>query len=281
MTQFITSGGGGAFLHPTHALAPTINLKKIPWLGGRVTMLALGRDPNPTRSEDANEALYPPRKKSLEMLKGNFKFALYNPGFALLSGVCYWLLGLIAMNTGWDGLYIVPLILIAGSWSYTNKQEGGGLKVITLSIANAIVHGGAVILLASFFDRFNAAHLNVAQWPRFSFWLFAFEMIVVGSFVGATLFGIYLYISSRCLNLNHNDAFSAMRRDSHRHFLRMCIKNDEVKIYPIALDQVPDRTQWQTNDKHAGSPAPVYVPNPPLVPRLIEGPIVVRVPERP
>jgi len=78
----------------------------------------------------------------------------------------------------------IPLIL--------SEQEGGGVKVGTISIANAIVHGGAVILLASFFDRFNAAHLNVAQWPRFSFWLFAFEMIVVGSFVGATLFGIYL-----------------------------------------------------------------------------------------
>src|SRR6185503_8528237 len=110
----------------------------------------------------------------------------------------------------------------------TKKQEGGGLKVGAVSFANAIVHGAAISLLAQFFDRFNAAHLNVAQWPRFSFWLFALEMIVVGGFVGATLFGIYLYISSRWLNLNHNDAFSAMRRNSDRHFLRMRIKDDEV-----------------------------------------------------
>jgi hypothetical protein len=214
------------------------------------------------------------------MLKGDFEFALYNPGFALVLGVCYWLLGLIAVSTRWDGLYIVPLILLAGFWVYTSKQEGGGLKVVAVSSANAIVHGAAAISLARFFDRFNAAYLNAAPWPRFSFWLFALEMIVVGGFVAATLFGIYLYISSRWLNLNHNDAFSAMRRDSHRHFLRMRIKDDEIKIYPIALDQVPSRAQWQTNDKRTGSPAPAYVPNPPLVPRLIEGPIVARVPER-
>jgi hypothetical protein len=58
---------------------------------------------------------------------------------------------------------------------------------------------------------------------------------------GATgaLFGIYLYASSRWWNLNHNDAFSAMRLDSHRNFPRLRIKDDAVTIYPIGLDRVP------------------------------------------
>jgi hypothetical protein len=51
VTQFITSGGGGAFLHPTHQLAPTIDINResdgFSWLGGRVKTLTLGTDPDP------------------------------------------------------------------------------------------------------------------------------------------------------------------------------------------------------------------------------------------
>ena len=51
VTQFITSGGGGAFLHPTHQLAHTIDLDREPegisWLDGRVKRLSLGVDPHP------------------------------------------------------------------------------------------------------------------------------------------------------------------------------------------------------------------------------------------
>jgi hypothetical protein len=168
--------------------------------------------------------------------------------------------------------------LFLGFWFYTKRQEGGGVKVVALSAANAVVHAVAVIVLASFFDRANAKYLHLLNWPRLSFLLFAAEMIVVGGLVAGALFGIYLYISSRWWNLNHNDAFSAMRLDSHRNFLRMRIKGDEVTIYPIGLDRVPRRDEWRINTQRAGSPAPVYVPMSPLAPHLIEGPITVRSP---
>jgi hypothetical protein len=81
--------------------------------------------------------------------------------------------------------------------------------------------------------------------------------------------------------MNHNDAFSSMRLDSHRNFLRMRIKDDEVKIYPIGLTNTPKRSDWRLNDKKVGSPPPAYVPVSPLVPHVIEGPIVVSVPGSP
>jgi hypothetical protein len=292
VTQFITSGGGGAFLHPTHQLAPTIDLDRekdgIYWLGGRVKKLILATDPNTQSGKPAKEARYPTRDESLSMLAGNFKFAFLNPWFMLVLGVCYWLLGLVAVHLGWDSVYIVFFTLLAGFWAYTKKQEGGGFKVGLVSFANAIVHSLAVFWLAGFFSRLNDndAWRDRLAWPIFSWVPFAAEMIVVGGFVAAILFGIYLYISSRWLNLNHNDAFSAMRLDSHRHFLRMRIKDDEVTLYPIGLDRVPTRAEWRFNEEKAGSPAPVYVPDrgpdpdPDLDPHLIEGPIVVHVPAR-
>lgn len=100
-------------------------------------------------------------------------------------------------------------------------------------------------------------------------------MASVGFLVGGFLFGAYLYVSSRFLNMNQNDAFSAMRLDTHRNFLRIRIKGDEVTIYPIGLTRIPKRAEWKFNDKKLGNPAPIYAPDDPLAPHLIEGPIVV------
>jgi hypothetical protein len=282
VTHFITSGGGGAFLHPTHQLKPEIDLDRakdgFSWLDGRVRKLALGHDPNPANAATPKEARYPTRDESVSMLAGNFRFVAYNPGFAILLGFFYWLLGLATMHLRWDALYLTFIPFLLGFWFYTKRQEGGGVKVFALSASNAVVHSMAVIALASFFSRANANYLNLLDWPRLSFLLFAAEMIVCGGLIAGALFGVYLYASSRWWNLNHNDAFSAMRLDSHRNFLRMRIKDDEVTIYPIGLDGVPRRDQWRVNTARVGSPAPAYVPTSPLAPRLIEGPITVRNP---
>jgi Calcineurin-like phosphoesterase len=280
VTQFITSGGGGAFLHSTHQLELTIDLDRakdgFAWLGGRVKTLSLGRDPNPANAASPGEARYPTREESLAMLTGNFKFSADNPGFAILLGVLYWLLGLVTVHFHWDGICATVVLLLLGFWFYTKRQEGGGVKVLALTGANAVVHSIAVIVLASSFDQANANYLHLADWPRLSFLLFAGEMIVVGGLLAAALFGVYLYASSRWWNRNHNDAFSAMRLDSHRNFLRLRIKDDAVTIYPIGLDRVPRRNEWRRNSERQGSPPPAYVAVSPLMPRLIEGPLTVR-----
>ncbi len=280
VTQFITSGGGGAFLHPTHQLEQTIDLNReqdgFSWLDGRVKTVSLGVDPQPAPGTKPKEACYPTRAESIAMLDGNFSFVAHNTGFAVLLGIFYWALGVLSVHLWWDALYAIPTVLFIGFWIYTKRQEGGSLKVLALSAMNAIVHSFAVMLLALFFRHLNAGYLDPAAWPRLSFLLFTAEMVVFGGLVAGALFGLYLYASSRWWNQNHNDAYSAMRLDSHRNFLRMRIKNDEVVIYPIGLDRVPTRREWRTNGAGIGSPPPVYVPISPLAPRLIEGPIAVR-----
>ena len=281
-TQFITSGGSGAFLHPTHQLEQTIDLNReqdgFSWLDGLVKTVSLGVDPHPAPGAQAKEACYPTRAESIAILKGNFKFVTYNPGFAVLLGFFYWVLGLLSVRLWWDGLYVIPIVLFIGFWMYTKRQEGGSLKVLALSAMNAIAHAIAVMLLALVFRHLNAGYFDPAAWPRLSFILFAIEMVVFGGLVAGALFGIYLYASSRWLNQNHNDAYSAMRLDSHRNFLRMRIHSDEVTVYPVGLDRVPKRRGWRINTMRRGSPPPVYVPVSPLAPRLIEGPIVVKSP---
>jgi hypothetical protein len=280
VTQFVTSGGGGAFLHSTHQLQVEINLddedRQISWLDGRVKKLSLNTDPNLPHEKCDKEACYPARSDSLNLLRGNFKFVRSNVGFAMLLGAIYWIFALVANSLWWDAVYIILLGYFLGFYGYTKNQEGGGLKVALVSAANALVHSTAVIILAQWMPSLKDGIFDSLEWPRLSFIAFAAEMITIGGLIGGWLFGVYLYVSSRWLNLNHHDAFSSMRLDSHRHFLRIRIKGDELTIFPIGLDRVPRREEWQLNTEKTGSPSPVYVPKTPITTRLIEDPIKVR-----
>jgi hypothetical protein len=212
------------------------------------------------------------------MLKGNFKFVVCNPSFAVLLGVVYWLFGLLAVHLRWDGFSATLIAFFVGFWVYTKRQEGRSPKVLALAAMNALVHSLAVLLIATVFFLVNARYLDLAAWPRFSFVLFAVEMIVAGGLAAGALVGLYLYASSRWWNQSHNDAFSAIRLDSHRNFLRMRIQDDHVTVYPVGLDRIPKRHEWRLNTEQVGSPPPAYVPASPLTPRLIERPFVVRSP---
>ena len=70
---------------------------------------------------------------------------------------------------------------------------------------------------------------------------------------GPEIFGWNLFITCRKFGMNHNDAFSAMKLDSHRHFLRICIDGDTVTVFPIKLAKVPGRKGWRYNPKDEGS----------------------------
>jgi hypothetical protein len=76
--------------------------------------------------------------------------------------------------------------------------------------------------------------------------------------------------------MNHKDAFSAMRLDSHRHFLRLRIRGDTVTVFPIKLDEVPGRKGWRFNPPDERSPS-VFSPAAAMRPELIEQPIEIRV----
>ena len=279
VTQFITSGGGGAFLHPTHQLADKISLDQSSanksWLGGTVTMLSLTTAPSAPHAETNKEACYPNRRESLKLLKGNFQFASLNPGFCYLLGFIYWLAALLTLGLFPNSLLIVPIVFFLGFWAYTKRQEGNTKSVFWISVGNAICHSLVAMLAAWGFSYVNRWLPDFWNFRLPGLILLLLEMGVVGSLMGGRLFGLYLYVTSHSYNMNHNDAFSSMRLDSHRNFLRIRITNDEVRIYPIGLTDIPKRHEWKINpEKNPNEPAE-YVPNQPLKPHLIEGPIIV------
>lgn len=279
-TQFVTSGGGGAFLHPTHQLRSRVSLDgsidNKTWLGGLVSELNLRTEPAAPHQECPVDACYPSRNDSIALLRGNFKFSRLNPGFCILLGVIYWLAAGLTTALRPDSYYLVPLLFCLGFWAYTKRQEGNSPKVAVVSVINGVLHACLALYATRLFAELNSHLPEFCGYhaPLAAAWLL--EMGAVGALLGGYLFGAYLYVSSRWLDMNHNDAFSSMRLNTHKNFLRMRITDDEIKIYPIGLTTVPGRDDWQINKAKTSSNPSEYEPKSPLAPHLIEGPVTVK-----
>jgi hypothetical protein len=75
--------------------------------------------------------------------------------------------------------------------------------------------------------------------------LFAIEMIGGGGVAAGTLFGLYL-IAANLIHFHEDSAFSALRIEDYKNFLRLHITEDGLlEIFPIALDKVC--TKWRAS----------------------------------
>ena len=286
--QFVTSGGGGAYLHPTHTLPDRVAfVAEGPptWLDARVRGLTLGRDgdggePAPegraAPQPPPAQAVYPSRAESRRLLNIALLFPWLNPGFGALIGVFYALMGALADFAWPDALYLVPAAFFAIFFPYARRREGSTPLVVFAAIVNAGAHAAAVFALAWGLRDVVAAAPDWAQGPRVSFLINSAGFIWIGGAIGASLVGFAFYALTRWFGMDPEDAFSGIRLDSYRHFLRIRIVGDAATLYPIRLDRVPRRRDWRPNVARTGRPAPVYVPAEPLAPGLIETPIPVR-----
>lgn len=102
-------------------------------------------------------------------------------------------------------------------------------------------------------------------------------MIVLGALVGGSLWGFYWVLTGMLARMHAEDAFAALRIQSHKNFLRLKFEPDRLTIYPLGVDKVPDRYGWRNAPVGAGAPShnPKLVPNKPIDVRLIENPIVI------
>lgn len=297
-TQFITAGGGGAFLHPTHQLVDDIEIR---WMG-KPRHLSLKADPGPDHKPVSEPACYPTRDESLALLKGNKKFAISNWLFSLTLGAIYWIAAQFLLAPREDTLsrnstdpwrwgteiassvasspvfVVIALALAAALVRYADtKTTLGG---VILGIAHAIPHVTLVLALVSVLPPLNDMLFGVHSGSIIYFFLFFAEVIVLGGFVGGIIWGAYLTLACRKA-LHTNDAFSAMRLDSYRHFLRLRITKDTLVIYPIGLDKAPRRDDWNLNPRGGTSQdEPVVVPKSKLQPRLVEKPIIINAKQR-
>jgi 3',5'-cyclic AMP phosphodiesterase CpdA len=280
--QKITAGGGGAFLHPTHAPAA----KEL--LDGYV-----------------EKKSFPDEKTSRRLARKNLLLIRHSPLFGLITGTLYLLLALAAYaDVGHLGTSRFMEVLSAVAHSMITRPWTLVLGVGTIASLGAFadvafgrwrwvmgsLHGLAHIV-AAFFCAWGATYFTVSVlgicpevtpdglycvggWLHLAgrFLVSTLLTFVFGFLVGPFVTGFYLWVSVNGFLAHSNEAFGSLASPDWKNFLRLRIDPDgSLHIYPVGVERVPRR--WKKS--HAGPYAPAYEPDDPEAtePILIEEPI--------
>jgi hypothetical protein len=278
--QYITCGGGGAFLHPTHQLKdrrflwmyPPPDVQGPVKAGKYERQFTIARD-----SSNGAESIYPPRDTSRRLAWRNLAFAFLNWQYAatlaVICAILAWLLHANAAARGQTLLAVLgpgvslmdslsaylglallspwPFILAAlatAGYIYFARFGPGWPRVLA-GILHATVQGVAVMVLSCLVARLPFGTSDA---------VLIVTIGVVGGLSSATLLGVYLLFCLNVLGKHWNEAFSSLRIRHYKCFLRCRIDaSGRLTIFPIGLNKVPlDRSD------------PPH--NPPLKPHAIE-----------
>ena len=281
--HYITAGGGGAFLHPTHHLEDKCFYWPYPPPGTQEKEEETETDvvendakkykwefKIATDAKTGAESLFPDRKTSRRLAWRNLAFFRLNREYAAtlagVIGIFTWLISANARIGGWKlsnmwgdgadpwvalGAYAAalltspwPLILLGvallGYYGFADLKGwrrwlAGGLHALAQ---------GAVAVLATVAVAFWFRHYEVA--------LIVLSALI-GGILAATVMGLYLLICLRWFGKHWNEAFSSLRIEDYKCFLRMHIDDHgKLTVYPIGLEKVPrddrdDRKDWPRN----------------------------------
>ncbi|MBI2491557.1 MAG: hypothetical protein HYV94_05590 [Candidatus Rokubacteria bacterium] len=232
--QRITSGGGGAFLHPTHG----------PLFG------AARSETRHAVTVDGDlyerKATFPGGATSFRLSLLNLLFLFRNPTFGLLPALGYLALawGRLVGPEGpppsiWTELATRPLrvvlmlVLLAGFVFFADATRPlfrwiGGLAHGLAHIALALAIAASAAL------AFGGAPDQVPLRLGVSF--------LGGWILGSILWGLYLLVALNLFGAHQNEAFSALRIQDYKHFLRLHVTGaGDLEIYPIGIPKVPRR----------------------------------------
>ncbi|MGZ9243048.1 MAG: metallophosphoesterase [Candidatus Binatia bacterium] len=311
-TQKITAGGGGAFLHPTHA----------GWRGKKLDNIVekdLGDEetanPRPDQVFHLKGCFPSPRESSRTCLRNLlFPFFIFmrnkSWSLGLASGGLYLLLTFLVMfrinDSDFLALSYLPgnvlgividsvvdsavvallvLLTVAGFVFFTDTHKkiyrfvGGGMHGIAHVLA---ANYGALVFVSELGNNLSERQWRQRlPWPEgFEFFLdfrilAALVLIFLSGFVlGTFIMGLYLLISLNVFGRHGNEAFSSLAVEDWKNFLRLQIdENGNLTIYPIGIRRVP--RGWKRREQNTG---PELVPNDSNAtePTLIEPPIFMK-----
>ena len=265
----VIAGGGGAFLHPTH--------------GEPVDEVRSG--PRDAESTYRLQASFPTEQESRRLTWRNVGFHLNNPGFVGVAAVAYALLSLVVLRFGiasvvGAGLFLWFVVLFTDTSRRLYRFAGG--------FAHGAAHLAAALAATwALCDALGLDHypvvvtgtcgasacLRIEQAPIQLEVLALLGAGAAGAVLGPLVLGLYLLVSLNVFRRHGNEAFSALRIQDYKNFLRLHIADGALTIYPVGLRRVPRR--WRRSEG-ARPGEPLLVPaDGELAPHLIEPPIVI------
>lgn len=298
--QRITSGGGGAYLYPTHHMPGAIEL---PEGGNRVryqqqlTMFPSAAD---SHRLARGIALLPFRNRAFTFFLGAI-YLLYawtlqsaskshpvcrpldHGGTSLMECIQPLGLGRIGQVFGAFGRIlqhspsnvVFALVLIFGLYQFRAAEDRAWTRWI------GAVHGVAHLVLAALLiwgiSQFDLGGLGLGVDDPVQALLFAALMLVGGGIAGAWLFALYLWLASKNHGCHLNEVFSSQHIADFKNFLRLRIDRDgALTIHAVGVPAVPKQKSWARRNR----PDPVRPlfdpPNGTIAAKRIDGPIHCR-----
>lgn len=268
----ITAGGGGAFLHPTHHEKGVENV-------GRRHKYELRKS-------------FPEPSDSARLGWRNLLFPFLNWKFGFVTAFLYLLtswafiapIGQYGLKDFWTVLEIVlwtpvkqPLAffwlaaILVGFIFFTDTHSK-----IYRWIAGPL-HGIAH-LAGVFFVSWGVSHYidstprhSPADWTWWQLVVGGLLIMLGGYIVAPFIMGIYLFISLNLFKRHHNEAFSSIKIEDYKNFVRFKIEpNGDLAIYPVGVKKVFKKWRDGNKDERPIMPEKVEDDNKAF---LIEGPI--------
>jgi hypothetical protein len=292
--QKITAGGGGAFLHPTHDFDFAKHDKE--FIANPKKKEPEERGDQIRKSHFFFKAGYPGLPVSRKQDWKNLLFFWNNPKFGFVTAVIYPILAWLIHGKIHDGRF---------SWRHALSVTANDLINTPLALLTIILMFLALILFTDSNSPWQkwlggflhgAAHLTAAfvfGWLAYllsesvittygiegetlkSLAWFASVLLIPaagGYFIGALIMGLYLFISLHFFHRHDNEAFSALRIEDFKNFLRLHIDTEgSLTIYPLKIETVP--RQWKP--VMIGDEADYFIPEDGSSPLLIEKPVLL------
>ncbi len=234
--QKIICGGGGAFLHATH------RPKKLSKLNGGFERMAC----------------YPKASESSKLALRNFLFPFINPEFSIVPGIIYTMtvimsqhdfsnykfnqISMLYLDSAAklliEPIWLVWVFLLFSSFIIFSDRNGMVFRIAG-GITHAFIHICTALTIGwlSFYLMQTPTPINIDN-PLNNLLALTLNFIL-SAIIGSILFGSYLYISLTFFGKQVEAAFSGLRIQDWKSFLRFNIDNKgSLHIYAIGIDRV-------------------------------------------
>ncbi|HEY0101651.1 MAG TPA: hypothetical protein VGB76_22180 [Pyrinomonadaceae bacterium] len=258
------------------------------------------------------EKSFPEWDESKKACRRNLFFLIYNPFFGLLTAILYWLSSWVVVpytqeffkaqaadstRNFWEtlshvvasqfpdaGLTFWLALIITGFLLFTDTHSKWYRWLAGLT--HGITHVVALILLCVL-AYWTASRLGLGAQVSpgiikllLLHLMMAAIIFVGGWIVGSFIMGIYLWVSMNIFGRHYNEAFSSLKIEDWKHFLRLHIGQDgALVIYPVGIPKVPRawkrNTDFKAHRKATSVPAETEGGDDKLQVLLIEQPLRV------
>ena len=260
--QHVTSGGGGAFLHPTHGLPERMDME------GAEGASCFRR-----------ATTYPSAHTSKKLRRRIWLLPVYNLPLAGVFGVAHVVLAFmlnmhlddrhVDLGVGdlrtavWESataFFLISLMLVLLGAMVRFAHDAPGVTRFLLGLAHSgmqLASIGVVMIVAS---RLAGGSLM------------AFLALVglLGGIGGTVGMSGYLWVTNM-LGFHGNEGYAPLHHADLKHFLRLHVDAaGDLTLYPIGIERVARHWEPRPDDPPS---APWFAPSEPIVPHLIERPV--------